>query len=98
MGPTMPKKEKAQHGALLEYGMRDPQHPDVVRLQELLSEHGFDCDGERGFGPKTRTQVMAFQLTKRIKANGVVGLHTWKALTGRKKPVTKPKVRKKEQE
>lgn len=91
-----PKRMKAQHGALLEFGMRDPQHPDVEVLQGLLLEHGFVVDGEKGFGPKTRTQVIAFQLTKRIKANGVVGLHTWKALHDRKKPKTKPKVHKRE--
>jgi len=90
----MPKSKK-QHGAILEHGMRDPEHPDVKKLQGLLLDHGFDVDGERGFGLKTRTQVIAFQLVNRIKANGVVGLHTWNALYEKPTKAKKDKVQSK---
>jgi lysozyme len=55
----------------------------VVRLQELLSGHGFDPGGHDGiFGPGTDAAVRAFQQSRGLRDDGVVGPKTWQALTG----------------
>jgi peptidoglycan hydrolase-like protein with peptidoglycan-binding domain len=53
----------------------------VVVLQQLLATHGFDPGAKDGlFGPKTERAVLAFQRTKGLEADGVVGPKTWNAL------------------
>lgn len=55
----------------------------VKTLQRRLKEVGFDpgsADGD--FGPKTAAAVKAFQRSKGLGADGVVGPQTWKALEG----------------
>jgi peptidoglycan hydrolase-like protein with peptidoglycan-binding domain len=53
----------------------------VVVLQKLLATHGFDPGAKDGlFGPKTERAVLAFQRTKGLEADGVVGPNTWNAL------------------
>lgn len=54
---------------------------DVRALQELLNRLGFDCGTADGiFGPKTSAAVKAFQRTKGLEEDGVVGSKTWTAL------------------
>ena len=55
---------------------RGDRGPAVVDLQNLL---GVEADGE--FGPETEQAVRAFQASRNIFVDGVVGSHTWGALT-----------------
>lgn len=53
----------------------------VQGLQELLKAQGFDpgpIDGK--FGPKTQSAVIAFQQSKGLVQDGIVGIRTWTAL------------------
>lgn len=56
---------------------------DVKYCQELLLKLGYDlgsygADGK--FGAKTQAAVKAFQGTKGLKQDGIVGPRTWQAL------------------
>jgi peptidoglycan hydrolase-like protein with peptidoglycan-binding domain len=54
----------------------------VERMQTLLLAHGFDPHGLDGkFGPDTLAVVERFQQAKGLKKDGIVGVHTWYALT-----------------
>jgi N-acetylmuramoyl-L-alanine amidase len=54
----------------------------VHLLQRLLNNAGFDCGAADGiFGPKTKAAVIAFQRTKKLTIDGLVGPQTWTALT-----------------
>lgn len=54
--------------------------PDVMRLQGLLRMG--DLGGGAGvFGPRTQAAVIAFQRSKGLPADGVVGARTWAALS-----------------
>jgi hypothetical protein len=55
---------------------RGDRGPAVIDLQNLL---GVAADGE--FGPETEQAVRAFQASRNILVDGVVGSHTWGALT-----------------
>jgi peptidoglycan hydrolase-like protein with peptidoglycan-binding domain len=64
---------------------RGDRGPTVAKLQGLLAAVGFDpvpADGAgRGvFGPRTDAQVRAFQASRKLTVNGVVGMQTWTAL------------------
>ena len=56
--------------------------PDVYSLQAALNGAGaaprLKVDG--GFGPATKTAVVAFQKSRRLVADGIVGPKTWAAL------------------
>jgi len=55
--------------------------PDVVDLQRRLNELGFNAGSADGdFGPKTLAAVKAFQQSRGLAADGVVGPKTWGAL------------------
>jgi peptidoglycan hydrolase-like protein with peptidoglycan-binding domain len=66
---TWPKLEKGDKG------------PSVAKLHELLVNAGFkDVDQGSGFKSKTQTAVRAFQTSRKLEIDGVVGLQTWTAL------------------
>src|SRR5688572_10816362 len=55
--------------------------PDVKALQQKLKDLGFDPNGTDGnFGPGTKKAVIAFQQSKGLQADGVVGPGTQAAL------------------
>ncbi len=57
--------------------------PDVKTLQQKLKDLNFDPKGVDGnFGPGTRHAVIAFQQSKGLQADGVVGPNTMAALSG----------------
>jgi len=54
---------------------------DVIRLQRLLRNAGFDPGTIDGiFGSRTQAAVIAFQKSKNLVADGIVGIQTWTAL------------------
>jgi len=60
---------------------RGASGPDVVLLQQKLATAGFDPGAADGnFGNGTETQVILFQQSKNLQADGVVGQSTWAAL------------------
>ena len=55
--------------------------PDVLTLQSTLKQLGFDPKGVDGtFGPGTEAAVIAFQTSKGLTADGIVGPNTMAAL------------------
>ncbi len=55
--------------------------PSVKRLQELLLAAGFNPGAIDGiFGPKTEGAVLAFQKSRNLVPDGIVGVKTWTAL------------------
>ncbi len=54
--------------------------PDVRYMQERLVAHGYFVTTDGVFGPGTETQVKAFQSSRGLGADGVVGPMTWQAL------------------
>ena len=62
----------------------------VVECQEELIRRGYDVgsSGADGiFGRKTESAVVAFQINKGLKADGIVGPDTWAALEGEPLPL-----------
>lgn len=56
------------------------QGPEVRQLQEALNAHGFPNAGDGVFGPFTEALVKKFQLSRDLKADGVIGPSTRTAL------------------
>lgn len=64
---------------------RGDRGPTVAKLQAMLADVGFDPlppngAGEGTFGPRTDAQVRAYQRSRRLVVDGVVGSQTWTAL------------------
>jgi len=60
---------------------RGSSGPDVLTLQSTLKQLGFDPNGVDGmFGPGTEAAVIAFQKSKGLTADGIVGPKTKAAL------------------
>src|ERR1044072_1508090 len=60
---------------------RGSSGPDVLTLQSTLKQLGFDPNGVDGtFGPGTEAAVIAFQKSKGLTADGIVGPKTMAAL------------------
>ena len=53
---------------------------DVIELQTLLNELGYNLDVDGKFGDKTKNAVKMFQRSKGLTEDGVVGEQTWDAL------------------
>lgn len=57
------------------------QGASVVELQRLLLSNGFNPGPIDGiFGPQTQSAVIAFQRSKGLTVDGIVGIQTWTAL------------------
>jgi len=81
---------------------QDDKGPYVIFLKKLLKKHGYWPAlypiNNAGFGGRTTEQVKKFQKAYGLKADGVVGAGTWKALNGLVKagpvkPAPKPPVK-----
>ncbi|MDQ1539218.1 MAG: hypothetical protein QOE58_3611 [Actinomycetota bacterium] len=69
--------EPIQPFPLVEEG--DKNHP-VQTLQHLLRAHGNTVAVDGIFGPRTDAAVRAFQRSKNLAVDGLVGARTWGAL------------------
>ncbi|OAH57933.1 MULTISPECIES: NlpC/P60 family protein [Bacillaceae] len=69
------------------------KHQDVVELQGILQKKGFFNSNHRStyFGASTKRAVMNFQKKKGLRADGIVGANTYKALGVTKKPSSQVK-------
>lgn len=66
---------------------------DVRKLQEILNGGGYNAGPIDGiFGPQTLAAVKAFQASKNIPADGIVGPITWGALIGPSTPPIPPPI------
>lgn len=66
--PTKPTLKEGSKGAA------------VKEAQKLLIKHGASIKADGDFGAKTKAAVVAFQKSKKLTADGVIGSKTWKAL------------------
>lgn len=55
---------------------------DVKRGQGLLLANGQTVEVDGDFGPVTATKTVAFQKSKSLVADGIIGPNTWKKLLG----------------
>lgn len=53
---------------------------DVIRLQQLLQDHGYNVYDDGVFGPNTDIAVKNFQKKSGLVADGIVGQKTWDKL------------------
>jgi peptidoglycan hydrolase-like protein with peptidoglycan-binding domain len=60
--------------------MMGDRGPDVLALQQRLNALGADLEADGVFGTGTRAAVMAFQGSKGLRPDGVVGAKTRAAL------------------
>ena len=60
---------------------KNRRHRAVIPLQERLNALGYSCGKADGiFGGKSRAAVIAYQKSKGLAADGIVGAKTWAAL------------------
>lgn len=62
------------------------QGEEIVKLQTALSQLGYDVVADGDFGPATMQAVKAFQESRGLTADGLVGSETYRALLGREIP------------
>lgn len=72
---------------------RGDSGPTVAKLQERLAAVGFNPlppsgDGRAIFGPRTDKQVRAYQASRKLTVDGIVGSQTWTALLNGQPDVT----------
>lgn len=74
------------------YGARNRN--TVKAIQQLLVKFGYRLAVDGSFGPQTRADVIHFEKSSRILANGIVGAQTWSWLfnppSTSSKPASKP--------
>lgn len=75
-------------GSMLSQGSKGPE---VVDLQDRLKSAGFDCGPSDGdFGPMTDSAVRAYQTSRALEVDGIVGPQTWGSLYNEAGPVSAP--------
>lgn len=57
------------------------QNIGVSTLHQKLARAGFSVSGEKNYGAKTREAVKAFQRSRRLKVDGIIGPQTWGSLS-----------------
>ena len=62
------------------------QGNDVAEIQGQLASLGYDVTADGDFGPATTEAVKAFQVSKGLSADGLVGPTTYSALLGKSMP------------
>lgn len=62
------------------------QGTDVAEIQKQLQSLGYDVAADGDYGPATTEAVKAFQSTKGLEADGLVGASTYSALLGKSMP------------
>jgi peptidoglycan hydrolase-like protein with peptidoglycan-binding domain len=75
--PSQPSTSQADTGQLVQKGASGD---NVVAIQYLLRHHGSDVEVDGDFGDQTDAAVRAFQTSKGLTVDGVVGPQTWNAL------------------
>ena len=62
------------------------QGSDVAEIQGQLARLGYDVAADGDFGPATAEAVKAFQISRGLDADGLVGPSTYSALLGKSMP------------
>lgn len=62
------------------------QGSDVAEIQGQLARFGYDVAADGDFGPATAEAVKAFQVSRGLDADGLVGPTTYSALLGKSMP------------
>ena len=62
------------------------QGSDVAEIQGRLASLGYDVAADGDFGPATAEAVKAFQISRGLAADGLVGPSTYSALLGKSMP------------
>ena len=62
------------------------QGSDVAEIQGQLASLGYDVAADGDFGPATAEAVKAFQISRGLAADGLVGPSTYSALLGKSMP------------
>ena len=83
--PTVPPLPFEEERPLLLHGATGPA---VADLQRRLNAAGFPCEVDGVFGAETHDAVCAFQSSRQLDVDGVVGPQTWAALGARSRQRT----------
>lgn len=74
-------------------GQPPVEGPAVVKLQELLTRAGFPVPTTGNFLKITNAQTRAYQASRGLKVDGIVGPATWTALLNDMPPIPKGELR-----
>jgi peptidoglycan hydrolase-like protein with peptidoglycan-binding domain len=77
---TMTTPASGYAGAFFHTQSQGNRGADVLAIQYLLQQHGQTVAADGVFGSGTTTAVRAFQTSKGLAADGIVGPQTWGAL------------------